>query len=67
MCGTCSVRGAMGTDTGPPARLQGYFEHEEMQMMVDAGMGPLDAIRAANGEAAECTGQSKIGILETDN
>ena len=27
----------MGTDTGPPARFQGYFEHMEMQMMVKLG------------------------------
>ena len=58
---------AMGTDTGPPARFQGYFEHEEMQMMVDAGMSPLDAIRAATGEAARCIGQSEIGTLEPGN
>ena len=61
------VRVAMGTDSGPPARFQGYFEHEELQMMVDAGMSPLDAIRAATGEAAQCIGQSEIGTLEPGN
>ncbi len=61
------VRVAMGTDTGPPARFQGYFEHEELRMMVDAGMSPADAIRAATGVAAECIGQSEIGTLEPGN
>ena len=58
------VRIAMGTDTGPPARFQGYFEHMEMHMMVDAGMSPLDAIRSSTGIAAECIGMGDIGTLE---
>ena len=58
------VRIAMGTDTGPPARFQGYFEHMEMQMMVDAGMSPIEAIRASTGIAADCMGMGDIGTLE---
>lgn len=58
------VRIAMGTDTGPPARFQGYFEHMEMHMMVDAGMSPLDAIRASTGVAADCINAGDIGTLE---
>ena len=58
------VRIAMGTDTGPPARFQGYFEHMEMHMMVDAGMEPIDAIRASTGVAADCIGMGDIGTLE---
>jgi imidazolonepropionase-like amidohydrolase len=54
----------MGTDTGPPARFQGYFEHMEMHMMVDAGLTPLDAIRASTGVAADCIGMGDIGTLE---
>lgn len=58
------VKIAMGTDTGPPARFQGYFEHMEMQMMVDAGMSPIEAIRASTGVAADCIGAGDIGTLE---
>lgn len=58
------VRIAMGTDTGPPARFQGYFSHMEMQMMVDAGMSPMDVIRSATGIAAECINVGDIGTLE---
>jgi imidazolonepropionase-like amidohydrolase len=58
------IRVAMGTDTGPPARFQGYFEHMEMHMMVDAGMSPLEAIRASTGVAADCIGMGDIGSLE---
>src|SRR4029077_20610338 len=32
------VRIVMGTDTGPVARFQGYFEHMELEMMVGAGL-----------------------------
>lgn len=58
------VKIAMGTDTGLPARFQGYFEHMEMHMMVEAGMSPLDAIRASTGVAADCINQGDVGTLE---
>jgi imidazolonepropionase-like amidohydrolase len=58
------VKIAMGTDTGPPARFQGYFEHMEMHMMVEAGMSPLDAIRASTGIAADCINVGDVGTLE---
>jgi imidazolonepropionase-like amidohydrolase len=59
------VRIAFGTDTGPPARFQGYFEHMELEMMVKAGLTPMQALKAATGDAARCmkvTGQ--VGTLE---
>ncbi|MEX0828513.1 MAG: amidohydrolase family protein, partial [Haliea sp.] len=58
---------AMGTDSGPPARFQGYFEHLEMDMMVEAGMSPLDAVRSATGVAADCLGLADLGTLEPGN
>lgn len=48
------VRIAFGTDTGPPGRFQGFFEHLELEMMVQAGMTPMQAIVAATGDAARC-------------
>jgi imidazolonepropionase-like amidohydrolase len=45
---------AFGTDTGPPARFQGYFEHMELEMMVKAGLSPMEALVAATGGAARC-------------
>ena len=45
---------AMGTDTGPPARFQGYFEHVELEMMVASGLTPRQALMAATGDAARC-------------
>jgi len=59
---------AMGTDSGAegnPGRWQGYFEHVEMEMMVKAGMTPMQVIVAATGEAARVTKvDPKIGTIE---
>ena len=57
------VRIAFGTDTGPPARFQGFFEHLELEMMVDAGLTPMQAIVSATGDAARC--HSKAGEFGT--
>ncbi len=58
------VRIAMGTDTGPPARFQGFFEHLEMEMMVDAGMTPMQVLVSATGDAATCHGRdAELGLI----
>lgn len=55
---------AMGTDSGPPGRFQGYFEHLEMELMVKAGMSPARVIEAATGDAARCLGLAgQVGTL----
>jgi imidazolonepropionase-like amidohydrolase len=48
------VKIAMGTDSGPPARFQGYFEHLELELMAKAGMTPMQILRSATGDAASC-------------
>ena len=58
------VRIAMGTDTGPAARFQGYFEHLEMWMMQDAGLSPMQIIKSATGDAAACMNLPDTGTLE---
>jgi len=58
------VRIAMGTDTGPPGRFQGFFEHLELEMMVDAGLTPMQALVSATGDAARCHRKAgEIGSL----
>ena len=44
----------MGTDTGANlvGRWQGYFEHVELEMMVKAGMTPMQALVSATGGSA---------------
>ncbi len=59
------VRIAFGTDSGPPARFQGYFEHMELEMMVKAGLTPMDTIVSATGDAARCMkNTSGLGTLK---
>jgi imidazolonepropionase-like amidohydrolase len=48
------VRIAMGTDTGPPARFQGYFEHMELELMAKAGLTPRQVLQSATRDAAAC-------------
>lgn len=57
------VRIAFGTDSGPPARFQGFFEHLELEMMVEAGLTPMQAIVSATGDAARC--HNKAGAFGT--
>ena len=45
---------AMGTDTGPTGRFQGYFELMELELMVKAGLTPRQALDAATRGAARC-------------
>ena len=61
------VRIAMGTDTGPAARFQGYFEHGELALMVDSGLTPMQTIVAATGDAAACLDLEGVGTLEAGN
>jgi len=55
---------AFGTDTGPPARFQGYFEHEELRLMVEASLTPTQALVAATSGSAKCLGLRDVGRLE---
>jgi len=56
---------AMGTDTGPAGRFQGYFEHGELELMVEAGLSPLHTIVASTGEAARCMQvDDELGTLQ---
>ncbi|HYE87820.1 MAG TPA: amidohydrolase family protein [Vicinamibacterales bacterium] len=58
------VRIAMGTDTGPPARFQGFFEHLELEMMVESGLTPSQVLVSATGDAARCHGKAgQLGTL----
>ncbi len=55
---------AMGTDSGPPARFQGYFEHMELELMEKAGMTPQQVLHASTGGAADCLKLDSLGVLE---
>jgi imidazolonepropionase-like amidohydrolase len=50
------VKIGFGTDSGPPGRFEGYFEHQEMQLMADAGLTPAQIIQIASKNSAEILG-----------
>src|SRR5262249_7606861 len=54
----------MGTDTGPAYRFQGYFEHLELEYMVDSGLTPMQVLVSATSTAARALGASDVGSLE---
>jgi len=58
------VRVAFGTDSGPPARFQGYFEHMELELMAKAGLTPQQILQSATSNAARCIGVGDIGTLK---
>ncbi len=54
-----------GTDSGVLTRFEGFGEHMELQLMVEAGMTPAQVITAATKSSAEFLGQGKeLGTLE---
>jgi Tol biopolymer transport system component len=58
------IRIATGTDIGPPWNEMGV--HLEMELLVKAGLTPLEAIRAATLEGARCLGVERdLGTVET--
>jgi imidazolonepropionase-like amidohydrolase len=56
---------AMGTDTGPLGRFQGYFELMEMEMMAGAGLPTRAVLTSATLGAARCLRIDRdVGSLE---
>jgi imidazolonepropionase-like amidohydrolase len=57
------VRVGFGTDAGVPGRFLGYFEHRELQLMVEAGLTPMQALTCATHNAADFLGHD-FGTLQ---
>src|SRR5258708_4112643 len=60
------VKIAMGTDTGPPARFQGYFELMELELEAKAGLTPKPVLASATRDAARCQKLNDVGTLEAN-
>jgi imidazolonepropionase-like amidohydrolase len=60
------VKIAMGTDTGPPARFQGYFELMELELEAKAGLTPKQVLVSATRDAARCQKLNDVGTLEAN-
>ena len=61
------VKIALGTDSGAmPIRVQGFSEHLELELMVQAGLTPLEAIKVATLNGASVLRRDNVaGSLET--
>ena len=56
---------AFGTDSGAnPTRIPGWAEHRELELMVSAGLSPMDALVAATRGSASMLGVSDRGTLQ---
>jgi hypothetical protein len=53
-----------GTDLGLPYVLPGFSLHDELALLVDAGLEPLAAIQAATRDAAHAVGRDDLGTIE---
>ena len=59
------VRIGYGTDSGVLTRFEGFGEHKELELMVEAGMTPAQVITTATKSSAEFLGQQdNLGTLE---
>ena len=56
---------AFGTDSGAnPSRVPGWAEHRELELMVSAGLTPMQAIVAATRGSAAMLGAADRGTVE---
>lgn len=55
------VRFVAGTDVGNPYCFPGFSLHDELALLVEAGLSPLQALQAATSNAAELAGSSELG------
>ena len=67
--GTLQDRGvviALGTDTGNPYVFPGYSVHLELELLVRAGLSPMEALQAATLRAAQMIGaEDEFGTIES--
>jgi imidazolonepropionase-like amidohydrolase len=52
-----------GTDAGGPMIIPGASLHDEMRLLVSAGLSPLDALHAATSKAAMLLGADSLGVI----
>jgi imidazolonepropionase-like amidohydrolase len=57
------VRLAAGTDTGTGYLVPGFSLHDELALLVAAGLTPLQALRSATQDAARMLGLDAVGTV----
>lgn len=51
-----------GTDAGNPGTAHGVSLHQELELLVEAGLTPIEALRAATSQTARCFGLDRGSI-----
>ncbi|MFL5402103.1 MAG: amidohydrolase family protein [Gemmatimonadales bacterium] len=54
---------ATGTDASNPLLVPGYSEHQELELLVRAGLSPREALRAATRNGAVLLGVDSLGLI----
>jgi imidazolonepropionase-like amidohydrolase len=49
-----------GTDTGDPGTIPGVTLHDELDLLVKAGLTPMETLRSATWEPARFLGREKV-------
>jgi imidazolonepropionase-like amidohydrolase len=60
---TAGAKIVLGADTGLRDHISGWAEQKELQLMVEAGMTPMEVIVAATSDAAAFMGLADRGVL----
>jgi imidazolonepropionase-like amidohydrolase len=59
------VRLALGTDAGMPAVFHGLAVHRELELLIRAGLAPMEALTTATASAAAKIGvDARLGTIE---
>jgi imidazolonepropionase-like amidohydrolase len=61
------VRIGLGSDSGAADTFPGFWEHHELEMMVRAGLTPVEAIQIATEASAQILGIEDMGALQVGN
>lgn len=60
----CGARIGAGTDAGAPGTAHGQSLHRELSLLMECGLPPESALRAAAGEAASICGLTQRGFIQ---
>ena len=58
------VRLIAGSDSGNPFVVPGFSLHQELNLLVDSGLTPIEALKTATGVAANVLGTDEIGQIK---
>ncbi len=55
-----------GSDSPNPSIVPGFSLHEELKLLIEAGLSPLQALESTTSVAAQALGKNDIGVIKPD-